>query len=96
MNDLEIGTVVTRLSRPHPSGGVVIERAAILAAGADSAAIIAWIIAHSGTPETTASTAQSGGLHGSRINDGNSPASRQPMRFVLPARWDAEGPGVGA
>jgi hypothetical protein len=84
MNDPEITTLVTRLSRPHPSGGTVIERAAILAAGADYPAIMNWIIAHSGTPETTATTGRSRGLHGSRINDGNHPASQQPMRFVLP------------
>jgi hypothetical protein len=85
VNDLEITTLVTRLARPHPSGGVVIERAAILAAGAESPAIIDWIIAHSGTPESTTPTSRSGGLHGSRINDGHNPSSRQPMRFVLPA-----------
>jgi hypothetical protein len=85
MNDSEITTLVTRLSRPHRSGGVVIERAAILAAGADYPAVMDWILAHSGTPETTVPVARSRGLHGSRINDGNVPASRQPMRFVLPA-----------
>jgi len=40
MDDLEINALVTRLSRPHPSGGVVIERAAILAAGADFPAVM--------------------------------------------------------
>jgi hypothetical protein len=86
MDDLELTTLIKRLSRPHPSGGVVIERAAILASGgADSPAIIDWIIAHSGTPETDAPTTRSRGLHGSRINDGNDPATRKPMRFVLPA-----------
>jgi hypothetical protein len=85
MNDLEITAFVKRLSRPHPSGGTVIERAAIVAVGADSPAIIDWIIAHSGTPETSAPAARNRGLHGSRITDGRHPASRQPMRFVLPA-----------
>jgi hypothetical protein len=85
VNDPEIITVLTRLSRPHPSGGVVIERAAILAAGADYPTIMDWIIAHSGTPETTVQTGRSRGLHGSRINDGNTPASQNPNRFVLPA-----------
>jgi hypothetical protein len=85
MNDTEISTLVTRLARPHPSGGVVIERAAILAAGADSPAIIDWIFAHSGTAETSTPTARGGGLHGSRINDGNAPAPRRSARFVLPA-----------
>lgn len=85
MDDVEITALVTRLSRPHPSGGVVIERAAILAAGADFPAVINWIVAHSGTPETTASAARGRGLHGSRINDGDGPALRNPLRFVLPA-----------
>jgi hypothetical protein len=85
VDDIEIAALVARLSRPHPSGGTVIERAAILAAGTDSPAIIDWIIAHSGTPETADSGSGGRGLHGSRINDGGSPASRQPTRFVLPA-----------
>jgi hypothetical protein len=84
MNELEITTLVTRLSRPHPSGGVVIERAAILAAGSDSPAIIDWIIAHSGTPETTASTSRGQGLHGSRLTGGDASRSQKPQRFVLP------------
>jgi hypothetical protein len=85
VNDLEITTLVTRLSRPHPSGGVVIERAAILASGGDYPAIMDWIIAHSGTPETTDPVGRARGLHGSRITGGNAPASRQPTRYVLPA-----------
>src|SRR5215211_7911950 len=44
--DDAIRAVVVRLSRPHASGGDVIERAAILAEGGDAAAIVAWIIAH--------------------------------------------------
>jgi hypothetical protein len=63
VNDLEITALVKRLARAHASGGIVIERAAILAAGADYPAIMDWITAHAGT----------------------TPASRQPMRFVLPA-----------
>ena len=85
MDDPDIVTLVKRLSREHPSGGVVIERAAILAAGADYPAIMDWIIAHAGAPETTTSKGQSRGLHGSRINGGSTPAARQPVRFVLPA-----------
>lgn len=85
MNDLEIAALVKRLARAHPSGGIVIERVAILAAGADYPTILDWITAHAGTPETTAPTNRTLGLHGSRINDGNTPASRQPMRYVLPA-----------
>jgi hypothetical protein len=85
MEELEIKTLVARLSRPHSSGGVVIERAAILAAGADFPAVIDWIADHDGTPESAVSKTRSRGLHGSRINDGDVPADRKPMRFVLPA-----------
>ena len=85
MDDTEIADLVTRLSRPHSSGGVVIERAAILAAGADFPAVIDWITAHSGAPETSVSTARRRGIHGARMNDGDATATRTPLRFVLPA-----------
>jgi enterochelin esterase-like enzyme len=85
VNDLEMVALITRLSRPHASGGTVIERAAILAAGADYPEILDWIIAHSGAPETTTPERRSRGLHGARINDGEDPAARPPLRFVLPA-----------
>jgi hypothetical protein len=42
--------MVTRLARAHPSGGTVIERAAILSEGADFEAVMAWIVAHGGKP----------------------------------------------
>jgi hypothetical protein len=86
VDEPDLTALIKRLSRPHPSGGVVIERVAILAAaGADYPAIIDWITAHSGTPETDLPTTRDRGLHGSRIADGNNPATRKPMRFVLPA-----------
>lgn len=85
MDDLEINALVTRLSRPHASGGVVIERAAILAAGTDFPAVMNWITAHAGTPDEPASDAGIGGLHGSRIKDGDGTRSPVPLRFVLPA-----------
>ena len=85
MDDLEINALLTRLSRPHSSGGVVVERAAILAAGADFPAVMDWIVAHAGTPDTTASEPRSGGLHGSRVHGGGLTTSRAPLRFVLPA-----------
>ena len=46
--DEAIRAIVTRLSRPHASGGDVIERAAIVAEGADATAIVQWILAHAG------------------------------------------------
>ena len=63
----------------------MIERAAILAAGADFPAVMEWITAHAGVPEATATVTRGGGLHGSRIKDGDAAASRVPLRFVLPA-----------
>ena len=82
--DDAIRAVVVRLSRPHASGGHVIERAAILADGGDAAAIVAWIIAHAGEAEATVPRASSRGLHGARL--GGEPAATQviPRRYVLP------------
>jgi hypothetical protein len=85
MDDDAICALVTRLARPHRSGGEVIERAAILAEGADSAAVIAWITAHAGIPEAAVATSSRGGLHGSRLGDGGGTESPIPLRFVLPA-----------
>jgi hypothetical protein len=84
--DDAIRAVVTRLSRPHPQGGNVIERAAIMAEGPASAAIVEWIIAHAGEPEATASASASRGLHGNRTYGGGAEApSGAPARYVLPA-----------
>jgi hypothetical protein len=80
-----IRVLVERLSRPHPSGGAVIERAAILAAGADSAAMLAWVIAHDGHAEEPDAPRASRGLHGRSSAGASSPAPRQPLRYVLPA-----------
>ncbi len=83
MNDDEMTTLIKRLSRPHESGGFVIERAAILATGHDSPEILAWITSHSGTPEMPAT--RSVGLHGPRITGHDGAAASKPTRFVLPA-----------
>jgi hypothetical protein len=84
VDDDAIRALLTRLARPDPSGGDVIERAAILAAGSDFAAIMAWVIAHGGQPETVAAAVPSGGLHGSRMSDGSGGQATPPLRFVLP------------
>jgi len=76
--------VVTRLARRHPSGGRVIERAAILAEGADCAAVVTWIIAHRGKPEAALSTTRRG-LHSPRLDDSLAAEPRAPARYVLPA-----------
>ena len=85
MDDLEINKLVTRLSRPHSSGGTVIERAAILAAGADFPAIMDWIADRAGAPDAPAPESRGGGLHGSRLSDGHTAVTRAPLRYILPA-----------
>lgn len=85
MDDATILALVTRLARPHASGGQVIERAALLAEGADFPAVMAWITAHDGQPESTVVAASTRGLHGSRLTDSGADQPRSPLRFVLPA-----------
>jgi len=85
VDDDAIRSMVTRLARAHPSGGTVIERAAIVAEGADSEAVMRWIVAHGGTPEATAKTSTRRGLHGARLYDSGGFAPRTASRFVLPA-----------
>jgi len=84
-NDDEIRALLSRLSRRHPSGGTVIERAAIVAEGADSAQVVAWILDHAGEAEQTADASSSRGLHSPRITDRIRPGPRAPARYVLPA-----------
>ncbi|MEA2497063.1 MAG: hypothetical protein QOJ29_4974 [Thermoleophilaceae bacterium] len=84
MDDDDIRILVTSLSRPHPSGGDVIERAGILAAGAQTTEIVSWIVAHDGQPEAAVAPASTRGLHGSRLSGGISSAGRPPLRYVLP------------
>src|SRR3954464_12976885 len=84
MDDDAIRALVTRLSRRHRSGGKVIERAAILAEGADSDAVVGWTAAHAAHPEETAAAPASRGLHGSRLTPTGRDA-RAPARYVLPA-----------
>ena len=85
MDESAIRVLISRLGRPHASGGVVVERAALLASGADFTAVIAWITAHDGRPETTVNAAARGGLHGARIAGGGEPTRKVPERYVLPA-----------
>jgi hypothetical protein len=85
MNESEIRALLTRLSRPHSSGGVVVERAALVAAGSDFPAMMSWITAHGGVSDESVAAPQSDGLHGARISGGVAAPSRTPLRFVLPA-----------
>ena len=82
--DEAIRAVVTRLSRPHASGGAVIERAAILAEGADADAIVAWVLAHEGEPEAAAAPKSARGLHSARMSAAPGATGGPPRRYVLP------------
>jgi hypothetical protein len=87
-DDEAIRRLVAGLARPHRSGGRTIERAALLAAGADFSVIITWIRAHGGPPEAPAGRAQHG-LYGAR----DSPGEPTPLRYILPAgALEREGP----
>ncbi len=83
--DAEIHALVKRLARPHSSGGLVVERAALLASGGDFAAVLAWIADHAGVAEVVVSEAPRRGLHGARVGLSGASESRTPLRFVLPA-----------
>jgi hypothetical protein len=50
VDDDAIRSLLTRLARAHPSRGTVVERAAVVAAGADSETVMTWILAHGGKP----------------------------------------------
>lgn len=81
--DDEIRALVTRLARPHRSGGRVVERAAILAEGHDFTEVMAWIEAHGGRAEQAAPPRAARGLHAPRQSaEVTDPV---PLRFILPA-----------
>jgi hypothetical protein len=81
MDDAAIRDVVVRLARPHPSGGKVIERAAILAEGEGATDVVDWIIGRDGRGEAASTAGRSGGLHGA----GGDRTDRPPLRYILPA-----------
>jgi hypothetical protein len=85
MDDDQILALVKRLARPNASGGAVIERAAILAEGADFTSVMTWIADHDGHPEATVAAGSTHGLHGARLNNGGTEQGRTPLRYVLPA-----------
>jgi len=85
VEDDAIQALVKRLGRAHPSGGTVIERAAIVAEGAEFEAVMTWILAHGGEPEPVAETSARQGLHGSRRHASSGSEPRTASRFVLPA-----------
>ncbi|HEV7806956.1 MAG TPA: hypothetical protein VGO80_14125 [Solirubrobacteraceae bacterium] len=83
MDDDAIRVLVKRLARAHPSGGTVIERAAVIAEGTGAEDVMTWIVAHGGKPEAAVKATASRGIHGVRYE--TDPGSRPASRFVLPA-----------
>jgi hypothetical protein len=87
----EIRALVARLARPRRGGGRVIERAAIMAEGSNSAAILEWIEAGDWAPEDAApdkAGSTGSGMHGMRREEQGSRA-RAPRRYVSPLSDDA-------
>ncbi len=86
-DDAAIRAIVVRLARPIASGDHTIERAAILAEGAQCADIEAWIVRQGGEPrvEGVASRGRGGGLHAEREHARSAPAGAAPSGYVLPA-----------
>jgi hypothetical protein len=84
VDDDAICVLVKRLSRPDGLGGAVIERAAIMAEGSESAAILAWIVAHDGQPDAVAPAVSVQGVHGARFGGGRGIGASPPRRYVLP------------
>jgi hypothetical protein len=84
LDDDAIRALLVRLARPRRAGGHTVERAAILASGADGLAVLAWIRAHDGVPEAPSASGAGRGLHGSRL-DGPGHVPAQTRRFILPA-----------
>jgi hypothetical protein len=83
--EAEIRALVERLARPYPGGGLVVERAALLAAGSGFSAATDWIADHGGVAESRAPHVAQRGIHGQRNELTKGAASIAPLRFVLPA-----------
>jgi hypothetical protein len=83
MDDEAIRSLLTRVGRRHKSGGIVVERATLMAEGADFDAVAAWITKHGGTPEMKSRSTKSRGLHEMRAADSTS-VDAKPQSFVLP------------
>lgn len=81
--DDEIRALVTRLARRHRSGGRVVERAAVLAEGADFDEVMAWIVQHGGVPEAAVPPRAPRGVHAPRQSA--EVADPVPLRFIFPA-----------
>ena len=83
--DEEIRALLSRLARRHPSGGTVIERVAIVAEGADSAEVVAWILDHGASPRRPPASHPRAAFTARGSASRSDPTPRPPARYVLPA-----------
>jgi hypothetical protein len=85
VDDDAIRTLLHRLARAHPSGGTVVERAAVVAEGSGSDTVIKWMVDHGAEAEATPPPKTRHGLHeaGWRTIDAAKPSA--PSRYILPA-----------
>ena len=84
MDDDAIRVLVKRLARSHPSGGTVVERAAIVAEGTGSDDVMTWLLAHGAQPEATVVARASHGLHGLDRRSTSASTQPPPSRYILP------------
>jgi hypothetical protein len=85
VDDDAIRVLLQRLARKHPSGGTVVERAAVLAAGIGADDVVTWMMAHGAHAEAGVSMKARGGLHGMDRHAGGATETAAPSRYILPA-----------
>jgi hypothetical protein len=85
VDDDAIRALLHRLARAHPSGGSVVERAAIVAEGSGSDSVLKWMLDHGALAEAALPPTARHGLHdaGRRAMDAAKPSV--PSRYILPA-----------
>jgi hypothetical protein len=84
VDDDAIRLLLKRLARAHPSGGTVVERAAVLAEGTGSDDVLAWMVAHGAEAEASAAVSGRYGLHGADRHATGPNTSSAPARYILP------------
>ena len=84
VDDDAIRTLLNRLARTHPSGGTVIERAAIVAEGGRSDQVLSWMLAHGAEPEAPVAKTVRHGVHELDRRDGATAAPTTPARYIMP------------
>jgi hypothetical protein len=85
VDDDAIRLLLRRLARPHPSGGSVVERAAVVAEGTGSDSVLDWMLAHGAQAEAAVVSTAHHGLHEAGRRDSQAARPSAPSRYILPA-----------